>query len=206
MELTVSLETQSRSAQTRWMLQFALMDRSKNLGGKTTWNILFHCCLYYVSYPALAPTKGCPWQYYITCNIIVIVWSHNIAFAGTTMPRPTGWCSYWDESQPRSSCFIWSKTICLDLTSIPISREFLSIWVVMTRDICNNESWYLGLCFWWSGIIKLLHIWDTWHRSNKTETKSSQSEGGGRDSAIQLDLDKVNVNTLWENIIEFISM
>ena len=37
---------------------------------------------------------------------------------------------------------------------------------VMTGDICN-ESWYLGLCFWWSGIIKL-HIWDTWHRSNKT--------------------------------------
>ena len=43
----------------------------------------------------------------------------------------------------------------------------------MAGDI-RNESWYLGLCSWWSGIIKL-HIWDTWHRSNKTQTSLSQS-------------------------------
>ena len=145
---------------------------------------LFHCFLQ--SSPALPLTQGCPWQYYITCNIIVIVWSHNIAFAGTMpLPTATGWCSYWDESQPCSSCFIWSKTICLDLTSIRISTVFPSISATMAGDICN-ESWYLGLCFWWSGIIKL-HIWDTWHRSNKTQTKSITQWEGGRAAVLHSD-------------------
>ena len=78
MGLTVRLETLSRRQETRSML--ALMDQKKN-SGKMIIHSLFHCFLQ--SSPALPLTQSCPWQYYITCNIIVIVWSHNIAFAGT---------------------------------------------------------------------------------------------------------------------------